>query len=69
MKTKNRTNEKTAHLNRIIHTQNLYSGHSRFIHAKAVDGVVTVENLHTGERVPFVEGAFRDGYGYPVTLA
>lgn len=63
-------NKQVRELNQIIHAENLYSGHSRFIDARLVKDVVTVENLQTGERVPFVnDGSFRNGRGTPVVLA
>jgi hypothetical protein len=58
-----------SELNRVIHSRNLYCGHSRFINAGADTQSITVENLQTGERVPFVnDGSFRDGMGEPVII-
>ncbi len=56
-----------AALNNVIHTSNLYRGHSRYIHAKVEGGQITVENLQTGDRVPFDGVNWRDGRGYSVT--
>lgn len=56
-------------LNAVITLRNLYCGHSRFINASANSQTITVENLHTGEVVPFVnDGSFRDGNGQPVII-
>lgn len=56
-------------LNAVIHSRNLYQGHSRFISARVDGDKVTVENLHTGERVPFVGTGWRDGSGYEVKVS
>jgi len=55
-------------LNNIIHSRNLYHQlHGRCIHAHVSPfGTVVVERLHDGMTVPYVPGAFYDGYGSPV---
>lgn len=55
-------------VNGIIHARNLYSGNNRFINCHVKDGVVLVENLHTGEITPLSGREYRDGHGYPVTF-
>ncbi len=59
-----------AELNRIIHTSNLYAGHSRFINAHVCVGEICVENLHTGVSTPIANlaGELRDGDGARVDL-
>ena len=57
--------QKASELNRVIHSRNLYSGHSRFISAMASkveetgEYAVTVENLQTGVRVDVFGPCFR----------
>lgn len=55
-------------LNAVIHSKNLYNGTARFIDARVEKGVVTVENLYTGERVPFTGQGWRNGYGNHVSV-
>ena len=61
-----------AELNRIIHTCNLYAGHSRFInaHVNGTTGEICVENLQTGVVTPIASlaGEFRDGDGARVCV-
>lgn len=53
----------------IVHRQNLYSGCSRFINPIVTSGVLRVENLQTGEFIPYAnDGSFRDGRGSVVLL-
>lgn len=53
-------------LNQTIHSQNLYSGHNRFVNAHRVNGVLSVTNLYTGAVVPFVNGQFCNGSRTPI---
>jgi hypothetical protein len=75
MKIKSKTLRKQAtELNDIIHNRNLYSAGRRYIfadveHTAAGEPVLTVQDLYTEKRVPFInDGSFVDGYGKQVVL-
>lgn len=60
-------------LNGIIHRENLYAGHSRFINAQVRadaggDYYLAVENLQTGALHVYKDDQFRTGYGTPVNI-
>lgn len=58
-----------AQLSQIIHNQNLYRGHNRFVNATDEGGKVFVENLYTGEKVEFInDGQWRTGRGDTVNV-
>lgn len=58
----------------IVHRRNLYHRtkgrcfHPKLSNVKRGSGDLTVEVLHSGERFPYVDGEFNDGYAKAVAL-
>lgn len=69
MKIKKELRKQCDKLNGVICSQNLYSvAGGRYYNAEVVNGVLTVESLHSGDKVPFEDGKFRNGYGTVIFL-